>query len=1425
MLLVKSDYKYLAGIFSDDVLLERHHKYLFNFYYSHPNTTKMRPRVKKDMYVIEFPSGTKLKLSNLDWASLQTLKDQCTPREILKIVSVETHEDYFLSEKKRNGLFFNDSIKYPFLTVNGEKPPRGNYTLFLKDNIEMGIEISVCGSLNEFVDDTNCEQKLREILGPHLKFYIQTCPQAVAKYNIAVIGDKLYFTLDYKSSVERILTVQSPQNIIDTSSIRSFGGIPGQICILAQILPYSILLQMVDKCGIQKVIFTGAAWSGTIAHAAAIIFREQYKSSENPPSVAAISFSGPLCGSPALQDYLIGQRESHTTINCDGDILDRLLVNFQRISAFADKDVESWKLLHDTFYQAVKHCHEANAHAVDLDALKRAEENLNYRKLSDQDMLSPIGFLMLKGDRETILIGSENLLETIYSLTTSVPQQTWRHHYSLKLASVSTWPTQDGVFVNPKLFSPCITDVSMIQTPTKFSINFEGQFLDCMRMRLFEKEVPVTTQSINNLPFNVEFNNFDIQSSQAKILRVRCFPNKATVDLSGLSLVAPGNITLKTDFGETNSLPYTDEKIIGGNDLALSKQLHPTMNAEYLSSALLRVAITAKASGGLQNLSTCNPAMYDLWLILLDLEKNIFNLPEVLNKNMTQYLDDIIDIGQLKHMCMRSVFEEVSRLATMDMPVKQVNGLYRGLQYIVGGSLAFTGGLITLAAVLLSVPAAILAIPVLSVVNNADRMHAGTRAYVGVVGVVGLPAVIVGTIGMFLAAAGAYAISDYASHNYRQMLQTIIELLGGNSLEVVDELPQLEDCIMTRLSVLFPDLDLCRSTELELKLFVKRGIEKQDEKIKAFSDALKKYPIMTKKLLMIARIHAIRQILIRNLMIGFVGVHNAGKSTTISRLLEVDAKADLIVRTEGTVPYLIGGWVDDYAKTHSQFSEWLNSKDRNSTQLYAVDFPGTTDEREAISTVTRYTAELVSIFVVVLRAAHIAAPEKDVVDIVKANNKPFIVIINQCDSIAHDLRKPGNDDRIRNHYAQVLGVTPSIVQFACALDSSSNDRVRGIIFGMLQSLINNYEIVKTIALRLIPPSAVKDIDESFMGVPDTLSAAAYSLLFNLCPVRREMLEATCRNLLRDTSEAHKNKSSQLDLLSLSFGAMDIVREIAMRCGLAEDEYNAFLYIINHRNIVFYPSFEKIAQNHDDIKKHVQMVVTTMSLASLQQEVYNFLKKSASKEADFNALATDVLLGLRDILNRWVNTDCSKIAVLKAMTIAFESVGDKDEFVFLNKVKEQEDSISLMASQVEAKELSDSMIEISLVESDIEHDEIARYRLGKDHLSRLNELSFQPCNMFSDYQRNIDTSNQLSNIKKDLGEYAKQVSSRLEIPISRGDDILSELLEHLGQLTKEHMSCDLRFQIKNDKAIDVDGVTKSIITRAAYEIAEHPEKVL
>ncbi|CAE7795920.1 unnamed protein product, partial [Symbiodinium microadriaticum] len=242
--------------------------------------------------------------------------------------------------------------------------------------------------------------------------------------------------------------------------------------------------------------------------------------------------------------------------------------------------------------------------------------------------------------------------------------------------------------------------------------------------------------------------------------------------------------------------------------------------------------------------------------------------------------------------------------------------------------------------------------------------------------------------------------------------------------------------------------------------------------------------------------------------IGFIGVHNAGKSTIIKRLFDVETKPDLVLRTEKVQQYRLGDWMRRLSDHHEVFRDWRGEHDRENLQVYAVDYPGTTDEREKVAAITRFTAELASFFVVMLKAGHLAGPEKAVVQIAVDSHMPFVVVINHCDSIVDEFVKNG-EARLRQSYAESLGIPGSYIHFMSAISANSVyfdnsvDAFRGVLYLFLQNMIGDPLINDALAMRLISHRVISELgedEEIAFCMPEYVGKAAMSLMSNYRPV-------------------------------------------------------------------------------------------------------------------------------------------------------------------------------------------------------------------------------------------------------------------------------------------------------------------------------------
>jgi GTP-binding protein EngB required for normal cell division len=167
----------------------------------------------------------------------------------------------------------------------------------------------------------------------------------------------------------------------------------------------------------------------------------------------------------------------------------------------------------------------------------------------------------------------------------------------------------------------------------------------------------------------------------------------------------------------------------------------------------------------------------------------------------------------------------------------------------------------------------------------------------------------------------------------------------------------------------------------------------------------------------------LRSILSTSVYIAWVGVHNAGKSSWLNKLWNFNTHPDALIRTEELNMYSL----DDKADIPIRF----------------LDFPGSTDERQPIAEIFERLKVAPSLLVCVFSALHVAGPEKEVVNIAKRSNRPFIVLINKIDAVPALMQRL---DEAKQRFAEVLGVMPDQILLTSINDLASIDQVRIKIF-------------------------------------------------------------------------------------------------------------------------------------------------------------------------------------------------------------------------------------------------------------------------------------------------------------------------------------------------------------------------------------------
>lgn len=743
--------------------------------------------------------------------------------------------------------------------------------------------------------------------------------------------------------------------------------------------------------------------------------------------------------------------------------------------------------------------------------------------------------------------------------------------------------------------------------------------------------------------------------------------------------------------------------------------------------------------------------------------------------------------------------------------------------------------------------------------------------YGATVAIVSLPAVVVGLIGSFLVYAGEYAASDYQSTQYKQMLKSLLLQLGGSPLAVLDELPLLEDSVLLQFSLLYQTCDLTWCTSEAILAAIEEGVKHEHP----LSIQLKKFlldcPIFLDKLRHVGRIHAIRSILENSIMIGFTGVHNAGKSTTIKHLFGVETGADIVVRTEEPVPHALGQWMNKCAEKHPVFEQWLSctqpSQHQREFQLYAVDFPGTTDERLSVGTITKYTAELASMFVVMLKAGHIAGPEKEVVNVAKANHKPFLVVINQCDTIAHELSKPSNFERIKDSYAKVLDIPEQQLLFVSAFDPTHVDRLRGFIFATIRNLMGNPSDYRTLPLQFIPDKIARELDvrypepTSIFNIADRLSEAATSLLCNFSPMTAESLGERAllfnQNVINAMQAAKDSLESggaagvglnNKDAVDAGVGQglgsiLNGLRQLAVVLNIETDVYGALVDVITVTFDFVSESLENAndaqlgagEENKEAVKATIIALVTLMAVHSRINSYFGGNQPAASPSDKIDKLCREVLLGMNSIFATWLSRGYRSDAIRATIkTILTDNGGSNaafDDSAFLHSLTEVTSALDMQnaflhgTSSADAASIEDDLAMIKLsfqgARPTLERSvstaarlsclaEVNSYQRAKDFVKQLRAMSFATFPSHSALQLNEACSEDIAEFQTKLGVLVKRhnVAEVMEVP---AESFAVNMIEKLKFLTAEQFErCDLKFRITGEAAIDMNGDSFSYI---------------
>lgn len=529
-------------------------------------------------------------------------------------------------------------------------------------------DCNICGSLLSLLGSPASD--LRRFFGEDGRdgTFVVSSDQAEFNYVLCMINKKLYCALDFIKMRGAFLSVKPLAQVIDheeSSSAKSL--ICGQILKLAELFPYHSIISIAEMSSASEIILCGESYSGTIGHAIALTLNKLQCTRDGQRTVAkCISFSGMLCGSYALVQEMevSGEAAYHLNINVNNCISDRLLFNFQRLSALTTSgNVEEWRTIYETIYKyASEYILEGKIEVTDsvivaIEAAEMALEAVSVDR-AHNDNAWLIGALWPRLTSNTLcpnLIYALDRDSMTNFLTecghSAVVPPEWQSMFSFSSLSTDEKMSCDANFLGYAL--PQIGHATAQRfSDDSISIRIEGVNLDSTLKRNISHTVSIRKSDMSNLPFTLQPQDAFELTPDAKLVGVKASYAEAVITVSGLKFLSSCLMSVNTDFGCCRPFPFDIRKITDEKDKALSGQnLHPTMNADFLGCALLRVALCASHCRGLLPMADAYPALVTVWERLVDLE-NLGNFTEkVLEKQMDLFVTNRISIGDLRSSC------------------------------------------------------------------------------------------------------------------------------------------------------------------------------------------------------------------------------------------------------------------------------------------------------------------------------------------------------------------------------------------------------------------------------------------------------------------------------------------------------------------------------------------------------------------------------------------------------------------------------------------------------------------------------------------------------------------------------------------------------------------------------------------------------
>ena len=489
-----------------------------------------------------------------------------------------------------------------------------------------------------------------------------------------------------------------------------------------------------------------------------------------------------------------------------------------------------------------------------------------------------------------------------------------------------------------------------------------------------------------NININIDNNNKNIdnknnieKNSQINIA------NSAQSNNNNNNLNSPGN--------QINSLNRQNNKSKGNVSIKINNQItksnsasnnnlnspiskSPTNNNNYLNNNNINNNLNTNIKNNNINnninnnttttTTTTTTTVTIKYPLLLQL---LFSVEKILLKTKTSHLEQIVQTYKSNEdqipiavsKARREVIDRMVKIISAPLKLEYRSLPSQVLKKALGGVGIVAGGLITFVGAVLTIPGAV--IGAIGVTAGGVIGHAASRAMksetelptgVGIcVGAIpgvllALPGGVIACVGAFLLKRSYNATRDPPTMQYAQVVKALILILKGDPNQLLDEIPSLEEFLVKQYEFVHSSISNRLNERVRMRSMKLWEVSDQDlhivlseyEKIKKneenryLSSVDTSQRIIRMWLRASAHFNRIRDILEKHMIIGFVGVHNAGKSAWIQSLFHIDTKSDSIRRTEKASMYHLNDWRRRYqspppSPSSSSYDINNNNDDKN----------------------------------------------------------------------------------------------------------------------------------------------------------------------------------------------------------------------------------------------------------------------------------------------------------------------------------------------------------------------------------------------------------------------------------------------------------------------------------------------------------------